>query len=55
MCFWIVLKISCSDSLPAVGKRLIERKIWGILPSFGRVMIFTSSKVPGSDQAEGSD
>jgi hypothetical protein len=50
MCFWIVLKISFSNSLPAMDKMLIERKFWGNfgpLPSIGREMIFASFQGAG--------
>jgi hypothetical protein len=45
MCFWIVLIISFSNSLPVVDKRLIGSKFggnFGSLPGFGRVMILAS-------------
>jgi uncharacterized membrane protein len=34
VCFWIVLKISFSNSLPIVDKRLIGCKFWGHFGSF---------------------
>jgi hypothetical protein len=46
VCFWILLKINFSNSLPVVDKRLIGRK-FGFLPSFGRVMIFVSFQGAG--------
>jgi hypothetical protein len=45
VCFFIVLKISLSNSLPVVDKRVIGRKFWGdfeFLPGFGRVVISAS-------------
>jgi hypothetical protein len=45
VCFWTDLKISFSNSLPVVDKRLIGCKFWGncgSLPGFDRVMIFVS-------------
>jgi hypothetical protein len=50
VCFWIFLKISFSDSLPVMDKRLIGRKFGGnleSLPDFGRVMIFASLQSAG--------
>jgi hypothetical protein len=45
ICFWIVLNIRFSNSLPVVDKSLIGREFresLGSLPGFGRVMIFAS-------------
>jgi hypothetical protein len=45
VCFWILLKISFSNNLPVVDKRLIGRKFgenFEYFPGFGRVTIFTS-------------
>jgi hypothetical protein len=45
MCFWTVLKITISNSLPVVDKRLLGRNFWRkvlSLPGFGRLMIYTS-------------
>jgi hypothetical protein len=50
MCFWIVLKMSFSSSLPVVDKKLIGRKFWGnfrSLPDFGKVMTFASIQGAG--------
>jgi hypothetical protein len=58
MCFWIVLKIRFSNTLPIVDKRVIESKLRGnflSLPGFGRVKILAFCKVPGSDQTADSD
>jgi hypothetical protein len=51
VCCWIVLKISFSNSLPAVDKRLIWRKFWrnmGSLLGLGRVMILASIQGAGT-------
>jgi hypothetical protein len=45
MCFWIILRMTFSNSLPVVDKRLIGRKFWGnfvSLPGFGNVTTFVS-------------
>jgi hypothetical protein len=50
VCFWIVLKISFSNSLPVVNKRLIGRMFWGnsgTLRGFGRVMFFAAFQGAG--------
>jgi hypothetical protein len=53
--FWIVLKISNSNSLPVVEKRLIGHKFWlfaGFRQSYDFCFL---PRYPGSDQAEGSN
>jgi hypothetical protein len=50
VCFWIILKISFSNSLPVVDERLMGHKIWGnfgSLPGFGSVVIFASFQDAG--------
>jgi hypothetical protein len=45
ICFWRVFRITFSNSLPGVDRRLIRRKFcgnFGSLPGFGNVMIFAS-------------
>jgi hypothetical protein len=45
ICFWRAFRITFSNSLRVVDRRLIERKFWGnfgSLPGFGNVMIFAS-------------
>jgi hypothetical protein len=45
MCFWSNCKMTFSNSLPVMGRRLIGRKFWGnfeSLPVFGSVKIFAS-------------
>jgi hypothetical protein len=45
MCFWTIIRITFSNNLLVVERRLIFRKFWGnfgCLPGFGNVMIFAS-------------
>jgi hypothetical protein len=45
ICFWTSFKITFSNSLPVVNRRLIGRKFWGnfgSLPGFGKVITFAS-------------
>jgi hypothetical protein len=45
MCLWTIFRITFSNRLPVMGKRLIGRKFWGRLVSlqgFGNVITFAS-------------
>jgi hypothetical protein len=50
MCLFTIFRITFSNSLPVVDKRLIGRKLWGNLESFlgfGKVIIFASFQIVG--------
>jgi hypothetical protein len=50
MCLRTIFRITFSNSLPVVGKRLIGRTFWGnvgSLPGFGKVIIVASSQDVG--------
>jgi hypothetical protein len=50
MCLWIILRMTFSNSLPAVGRRLIGLRFWrnfGFLPGFGKVITFASFQDDG--------
>jgi hypothetical protein len=58
ICFWRVFRITFSNSLPVVDRRLIGRKFcgnFGSLPGFGNVMTFASFQDFRNGTAEGSD
>jgi hypothetical protein len=57
VCFWRIFRITFSNSLPVVDRRLIGHKSWGnfgSLRGFGKVIIFASKDL-GNVTAEGSD
>jgi hypothetical protein len=58
MRLWIIFRITFSNSLPVVDKRLIGSKFggnFGPLPGFVNVIILLSSKALENGTAEGSD
>jgi hypothetical protein len=58
VCLRAIFRLTFSNSLPLVGKRLIGPKFGGnvgSLPDFGKFIIFASFKASESERSEGSD
>jgi hypothetical protein len=56
VCFWRSFRITFSNSLPVMDRRLIGRKFWGnfgSLPGFGKVITFASSQGFGKCDSRG--
>jgi hypothetical protein len=56
-CLWVILRITFSNNMPVVDKRLIRHRFWG---NFGSLLYFNmwlllSSKTLESGRADGSD
>jgi hypothetical protein len=55
MCLWAIFRISFSNNLLVVSKRLIGHKFWRhvrSLPGFGKIIIFCPTKASESGRSE---